>query len=374
MSDANKLIVQRTHEILRNLGVSIKLGQVYELYARLSGFRNWPTAKSKGVDFKPILQKLDAVYADEPQGMSAGGVLDDTYILEKLGLSDAKGLLGYDTLQSIEEVLKRVDGFREFPNEEGYTIISNDFISVVLCAGALALEEKGFYALDIQADVILYSYEELTRGIADLQELIEEAEDCDRYIEGMPLPGIASEEFRRLEAIMENFNGIEAKLFKAVQQKLQSLYGETLSLSYALFDENCEVWDWEITQNVDGIPNGLKWLGTPVFRDSYVDVTFSQLLENGETGHESATGFKSNLSIEAQAEVYVEAVKGLLVQSSWCLYGRQGHMSGEVIDAEMAATIGLDHEGWTETEADKVRNLKVGRQVTVKGEIYHRIT
>lgn len=43
----SKLLATKTHTILKEMGIEIKLGQVYEMYAKVSGYKSWNVAKSK---------------------------------------------------------------------------------------------------------------------------------------------------------------------------------------------------------------------------------------------------------------------------------------------------------------------------------------
>ena len=57
----NVAFVQKTKEILKDMGVEVKTTQLYEMYSKLLGEKNWNIAKSKDLKF------LDSVKAKFPQ-------------------------------------------------------------------------------------------------------------------------------------------------------------------------------------------------------------------------------------------------------------------------------------------------------------------
>lgn len=50
----NSKIVQSTKEILKEFGIEIKTTQIYEMYSKILGEKNWNIAKSKNVDFSKV--------------------------------------------------------------------------------------------------------------------------------------------------------------------------------------------------------------------------------------------------------------------------------------------------------------------------------
>lgn len=83
MSDVNKAIVKTTQKILTEMGVTIKTTQVYEMYSKLSGYKNWNEAKPADVDFSAAIEGFtsDAQPGTDPEFLRA---LEQT-LLEEYG-------------------------------------------------------------------------------------------------------------------------------------------------------------------------------------------------------------------------------------------------------------------------------------------------
>jgi hypothetical protein len=56
-STDNKAIVKKTQEILKEQGYDIKLSHVYELFSKLSGVKDWNSAKALDKDFGQLVNK-----------------------------------------------------------------------------------------------------------------------------------------------------------------------------------------------------------------------------------------------------------------------------------------------------------------------------
>lgn len=52
MKKTNKEIVDKTKEILKDLGYEIKTNHIYEMYSRMAGYKNYHVAKTKNIDFQ----------------------------------------------------------------------------------------------------------------------------------------------------------------------------------------------------------------------------------------------------------------------------------------------------------------------------------
>lgn len=59
MSEENKDLVKTAHKILKAQGHDIPLGHVYELFARIEGYKDWNTAKSRGLTLGGQFPPLD---------------------------------------------------------------------------------------------------------------------------------------------------------------------------------------------------------------------------------------------------------------------------------------------------------------------------
>lgn len=58
---SNEKLVQATKEVLKQMGVEIKTTQVYEMYSKLLGEKNWNIAKSKNTDFSKIIYQNESL-------------------------------------------------------------------------------------------------------------------------------------------------------------------------------------------------------------------------------------------------------------------------------------------------------------------------
>lgn len=56
MATDNKKIVQKTKEVLRDLGYDVKTNHIYEMYSRVAGYKSWHVAKTRDVDFSEQIQ------------------------------------------------------------------------------------------------------------------------------------------------------------------------------------------------------------------------------------------------------------------------------------------------------------------------------
>lgn len=50
-TENNKKIVEKTKEVLHDLGYEVKTNHIYEMFSRISGFKSWHVAKTKGIEF-----------------------------------------------------------------------------------------------------------------------------------------------------------------------------------------------------------------------------------------------------------------------------------------------------------------------------------
>ncbi len=56
--DHNKEIVKKTKEILKEFGYEIKTSHIYETFSKLSGVKDWNSAKSLQKDFKDVIREV----------------------------------------------------------------------------------------------------------------------------------------------------------------------------------------------------------------------------------------------------------------------------------------------------------------------------
>lgn len=59
----SKLLATKTHAILKEMGIEIKLSQVYEMYSKVSGYKSWNVAKVNGglTKITNLLSPLESV-------------------------------------------------------------------------------------------------------------------------------------------------------------------------------------------------------------------------------------------------------------------------------------------------------------------------
>lgn len=78
MSVDNKTFVKKSQEILKEMGVEVKSTQLYELYSKLSGEKNWNVAKSKKVEFHNLVASPNSpvkIGFPELEEMMGGGLV-----------------------------------------------------------------------------------------------------------------------------------------------------------------------------------------------------------------------------------------------------------------------------------------------------------
>lgn len=83
-SDSNQEVVKKTHKILKDQGYDVKISHIYELYSKLSGVKDWNSAKALKKDFKKLVPAYQNINNDLLSKILPIPLLDDEMYLGRI--------------------------------------------------------------------------------------------------------------------------------------------------------------------------------------------------------------------------------------------------------------------------------------------------